>query len=135
MAVSGPPSRPLNWVCHHPPVSSAENVQDLVGSDVLAVGRRQASLFITFADATRDRVERTLWIDTAFRIGEVELSPLINALAQLELLVTAHVTEARVDDDGLHLRFDIAPAVEVSNEADHPESGVWWLRRADESSS
>jgi hypothetical protein len=43
----------------------------LNGSDVLAVGRRQAWLFVTFASPMAERYERTLWIDTDFIVTDV----------------------------------------------------------------
>ena len=38
--------------------------------DVLAVGRRQAWPFVTFAAPTDEHGERTLWIDTDFAVAD-----------------------------------------------------------------
>jgi hypothetical protein len=46
-------------------------------------------------------------------------------------LVSACVQDANADDDGLHLRFDTAPALDGSSVADHSESGIWWLAQGD----
>lgn len=65
---------------------------DLIGWDVLAVGRRQTHLFVTFGSPEPIRAERTLWIATSFEVqssgatksgGVGDLEPLVAVTVKL----------------------------------------------------
>jgi hypothetical protein len=113
--------------------ASATDELDLIGWDVVAVGRRQAWLFVTFAAPSSERTERTLWIDTTFRVrlatgGETVGVPVSGTgLADLEPLVTAFVEDVVLDKDRLALRFDNGSTLQVENAPEAAESSMWWL--------
>jgi hypothetical protein len=96
----------------------------------MAVGRRQAWLFVTFGSPLPERAEPTLWIDTTFRVGDEEAAAISHgALTRLEPLVTAYVTDVALDGETLRLEFDTGFTLSVANEADARDSGVWWISR------
>jgi hypothetical protein len=80
---------------------------------------------LAFGAPTDDRAERTLWIDTNFRVStrdgtEAEAAP----LARLEPLVALIVREPRADRDELVLAFDDGTRLTASPE---PGSDGWWM--------
>jgi hypothetical protein len=109
-------------------MASTDPAADLVGCDVLTVGRRQAWLFVTFASPTTERAERTLWIDNPWRIepgGSDQAT-----LADLEALVTLYVEEVDLGTEELSIRFgDGRRLVVVTAPADRDSDG-WWLTPA-----
>ena len=106
----------------------ASDELELVGWDVLAVVRRQAWLFVTFGSPPPERAERTLWIDTTFRVGEAEeVASSEGGLADLEPLVTAYVTNVVPGREDLRVDFDTGTTLQIANEPDARDSGAWWI--------
>jgi len=106
----------------------------LHGWDVLAVGRRQAWLFLTFGSPDTDRTERTIWIDTDFTVtdsnghsrrgrSDGDGTP----LALLEPLATLYVEEVELGEDDLRLRFDDGSTLTVANRPNARDSQGWWV--------
>jgi hypothetical protein len=106
-------------------MTPTDPVAELVGWDVLNVGRRQAWLFVTFAAPTAERDERTLWIDNAWRIEPVGSDQA--TLADLEPLVTLYVEEVDVGTEELSIKFDDGRRLVVANAPADRDSQGWWL--------
>jgi hypothetical protein len=115
-------------------VSDDAEALALKGWDVLAVGRRQAWLFVTFGSPSADCDERTIWIDTDFVLtdpsGEVNGSQnaLVSApLGALEPLVLRIVEDVAAEAERLALRFDDGSVLSISNVPNARDSQGWWL--------
>jgi hypothetical protein len=106
---------------------SSVRLPDLTGSDVLAVGRRQAWLFVAFGAPTTDRQERTLWIDNPWRIVSSRGADAEGTLADLEQLVTLYVENVEQGADELSIGFDNGSRLLVVNEPARRDSDGWWL--------
>jgi hypothetical protein len=109
-------------------MTSTDHVPELVGWDVLTVGRRQAWLFVTFGAPTEARDERTLWIDNPWRIepgGSGQAT-----LADLEPLVTLYVDEVDLGTEELSIRFDDGRRLVIVNAPAERDSDGWWLGSA-----
>jgi hypothetical protein len=106
---------------------SSARLPDLTGWDALAVGRRQAWLFVTFGAPTTDREERTLWIDNPWRVESLRGADAQGTLANLEQLVTLYVETVEQGPDELSIRFDDGSRLLVVNEPAHRDSDGWWL--------
>jgi hypothetical protein len=109
-------------------MASTDQVAELVGCDVLTVGRRQAWLFVSFGAPTAERQERTLWIDNPWRIepGGSDHA----TLADLEPLVTLYVEEVDLGTEELSIRFDNGRRLVVANAPADRDSDGWWLSHA-----
>jgi hypothetical protein len=94
---------------------------------VLAIGRRQAWLFVTFGAPTTDREERTLWIDNPWRIVSSRGADAEGTLADLEQLVTLYVANVDQGADELSIGFDNGSRLLVVNEPVRRDSDGWWL--------
>jgi hypothetical protein len=110
-------------------MTSTDRVDELAGRDVLTVGRRQAWLSVAFGVPTEARDERTLWIDSPWRVepgGSGQAT-----LADLEPLVTLHVDEVDLGTEELSIRFDDGRRLVVVNAPAEGDSDGWWLGSAD----
>jgi hypothetical protein len=105
---------------------------DLVGWDVLEVGRRQAWPFLCLGSPEPERAERRLFIDTDFCVAAPSGAQIEgSALTRLDRLVLLLVTDVRVGGAGLYLRFDDGAELRISGEANATTThDVWWLGRA-----
>jgi hypothetical protein len=106
---------------------SSALLPDLSGCDVLAVGRRQAWLFVTFGAPTADRAERTLWIDNSWRLESSRGAGGGATLSDLERLVTLYVEAVEQEADELSIRFEDGSRLLVANEPADPDSDGWWV--------
>ena len=109
-------------------MATTHPVDDLVGSDVLTVGRRQAWLFVTFGAPTAEGEERTLWIDNPWHIepgGSDQAT-----LADLEPLVSLYVKEVDLGREELSIQFDDGRRLVVTNTPANRDSDGWWLTLA-----
>jgi len=100
-------------------------VAELVGWDVLAVGRRQAWLFVTFGAPDAERQERTLWIDNPWRVEPVVSDHA--TLANLEPLVMLVVQAVDVGTEELSIKFDDGRRLVVASAPADQDSEGWWL--------
>lgn len=99
---------------------------DLIGWDVLAVGRRQTHLFVTFGSPEITRAERRLWIDTDFKVEGTGAAD-VGGVGELEPLVTLIVKTWSTEGGELALTFDDGTRLTISNEPNAPMSDVWYL--------
>jgi hypothetical protein len=104
----------------------SQNVPNLRGWDVIAVGRRQAWLFVTFAAPSPKRQERTLWIDNPWRIDGDQPSG-EPTLADLERLVALLVEAVEERARELSIRFDDGLLLTIATEPADPDSDGWWF--------
>ena len=116
----------MSW--HRAEMASKDQATELVGCDVLAVGRRQGWLFVTFASPTPARDERTLWIDNPWRVEPNGSGQA--ALADLEPLVTLYVEKVDVGTEELSIRFDDGHRLVVVTPPADRDSEGWWLTLA-----
>ena len=106
--------------------TSSDQVPDLVGWDVLAVGRRQAWLFVTFAAPTPDRQEQTLWIDNPWRVEPRRVAGEAG-LAELDRLVLLFVRSIAQRAGELTIEFEDGPKLSVTSEPADRDSDGWWF--------
>jgi hypothetical protein len=96
-------------------LDDSDDLLGLVGYDVLEVGVRQASPFITFAAPTPDREERRLFIAPGFSMSDAAGKPIEGpVLVRLEPLMGRILVEVRLSEGVGTLQFDNGAVIEVS---------------------